>query len=398
MGKINVLVLITSFIRFKGDDSFTFEYMKRVAKKNVKYDVVVPHDIRQSKGFERVEGLDIHRFQYFFPMTWQKIAYHGGAAYNLSKNTFAKFQLPFFMASFFFKGLANVRGKDLIHAQWLPSALVAVILKKLTGKPYVMWVQRMVYGKGLMRWLNHLVLRNCAYVMFNSSYTKKEALKQFTPKKYGILHIGIDLERFKQVPKEKVRKRLGLSPNSKIILTIGRFVEKKGFEYLIEAMKDIKDKNALLLIGGYGPERKDLEALVKENKLEEKVKFVGRLKNRNLKFWISAADILVVPSIVDSKGETETLGLVAVEAIACSRPIIASAVGGLVDVVKDGYNGFLVKEKNSSQLSEKINLLLKDDALRAKFGKNARKHAEDVFAWNKLVSQTLDIYSQVLKK
>ena len=197
--------------------------------------------------------------------------------------------------------------------------------------------------------------------------------------------------------KAAARKQLGLKKDEKIIFSLGRFVEKKGFEYLVEAMRDVKDKKAVCIIAGYGPLQPKLEAMIKEYGLDKRVKLIPRIQNEKVALWVNAVDVFTVPSILDSLGETETLGLVAVEAIACGRPVIASKVGGLVDSVIDNQTGFLVKEKDPKDLAEKINRLMANPGLIEKLGKNARKHAENEFAWPKIVAKTLDIYKQVLE-
>jgi len=395
---MRVLQLITSFLRFKGDDSFNYEYLRRIVSKVESIDVVVPHDRKNSLGFEVIGGIKIHRFRYFFPKSFQRIAYHGGIAFNLSNSLAAKAQFPFFMLSYFFKSLRRVSGKDLIHAQWLPSGLVALALKAVTGKPVVLWVHRMVFGNFLQRKLARFILRNCDSVVFSSSYTMKKAWKIIPRRDFSVLYLGVDCSIFKPGPKPGLRKGLGIKPGQKMVLAVGKFLEKKGFPYLIEAMALVKSRDAVCVIAGYGPLEEELKHYVEKRGLQQKVLLHGQILHKGLAKWFNEADLVVVPSIIDRFGETETLGVVAVEAIACGKPVIASKVGGLVDVVKDGYNGFLVEPKNKEQLAEKIDLVLKNRALSKKLGLQARKYAVEKFSWEAIVKQTLQIYEKVLKK
>jgi len=400
-GKRNpkVLFLVTSFIRFKEDDSAWFDYLRLCAKEGVQYDVVAPHDREKSKGFEEIESVRIHRFQYFFPRGAQRIAYYGGMAHNIAKSPAARLQLPFFMLSFFLKAAWNVREHRIVHAMFQPSEVVAVVLKKLAGKPFVIWVQRMVFGKGITRWMQIWVLKNCDHVFFNSTFTRGEALKECKPKSFSILHMGVDLARFRPMDKGEIRKKLGLPENAKVVFAVGRFVEKKGFEYLIGAMRLLKTKGVVCAIGGFGPLEGEFKEAAEKAGLAGSVIFPGKLSNKeDVPFWINAADIFVVPSIVDSNGETETLGIVAIEGIACGRPVIASAVGGLVDVVKDGFNGFLVKQKSAEQIAGKIDLLFGKKGLIEKLGKNARAYAEENFSERQAVEKTMRVYREILEK
>ncbi len=397
MAEPKVLQLVTSFLRFKGDYSFNYEFMSRLVKKGVGIDVVVPHNRENSLGFEEVDGIRIHRFQYFFPKQWQRIAYHGGVAFNLANSLVAKIQFPFFMLSFFLKALGNSRGKNIIHAQWIPSGLVGIILKKLTGKPVVLWVHRMVFGNFIQTALTKFVLRNCDFVMFNSSYTLEKAKAVVKLKDFGIVSPSIDEKKFKVMTRVGLRKKIGVENNKKIIFSIGRFVEKKGFVYLIEAMHYVKSDGAVCVIAGHGPLEKELKQMVKGKGLSDKIIFIGEVQNADVPLWMNEADIVVIPSIVDSRGETETLGIVALEATACGKPVIVSKVGGLIDVVKDGFNGFLVKPKNPKEIAKKLNILLKDEILRKRMSKNARDYTEKNFSWYSAVEKGFEIYQKILR-
>ena len=397
MSKPNVLFVVTSYVRNKKDQSAWHDHLRECVKLGAEYDVIMPHDNEDSKGFEVIDKIKIHRFQYFFPRSMQVLAYYGGIAHNFSNKLSAKLQMPFFMAAFFLKALKHVKGKNVMHAMFLPSELVAIVLKKLTGKPFVIWVQRTVYGPSFFKYLKGIVFRNCDYVMFNSTYTRDTTLKEFTPKRHCVLHMGLDLNYFKPMAMGPCRRKLGLPQNKKILFTVGRFVEKKGFEYLIDAMSKVKTKNLLCVIGGSGPLDVKFKQMVKEKGLEDKIMFPGWVSNNDVRLWMNAADVFIVPSIFDSRGETETLGIVAVEAIACGTPAIASSVGGLVDVVQHGLNGFRVKEKNSKDIAEKIDLIFSKPGLVEKLGKNARKYAQENHTVKQAVDKMMNAYKEVIE-
>lgn len=395
MPKIKVLQLVTSFLRFRGDDSFNHEYMRRLNEKGIALDVIVPHDRENSLGYEKIDGIRIHRFQYFFPKKLQRVAYHGGIPFNLANSFFAKAQFPLFMLSFFAKTARHWKGQDIIHAQWVPSGLIAVLLKKISKKPVVLWNHNLSHRGFFLKPITKFVLENCDFVMFNSSYTLARAEEISRMKAFGIVYPSIDEKLFRPMRKTGIRKKIGLGSGKKLVFAIGRFVEKKGFRYLVEAMSMLKSRDAVCLIVGYGPMEKELKRLAAEKGLEGRIIFMERLVNTDVPIWMNEADLVVVPSIVDSGGETETLGIVAVEAIACGKPAIVSRVGGLVDVVKDGYNGFLVDEKSPEQLAEKIDFLLSRPDLMKKFSANARKYCEEKFTWAMAVDKTIAVYEKL---
>lgn len=402
--KPKILFLTTSFSRSGDDDSAWLNHLALCTEMGFEHSVVAPHG-RESLGFEELRKVMVYRFQYFFPKSLQRLAYEGGLVYNLSKSLFAWVQLPFFMLSFFAKAARQAKGTGLVFAMFLPSGIVALLLKKLYGKPYIFWVQRMVFGKGLLRRLNLAVLNNASFVLFNSSYVQKKALAETNLAAQRVVHMGVDLKKFKPGQRAHsrkafdVRQRLGLPKNTRIVFGVGRFVEKKGFEYLIEAMGLVKAKGTVCCIAGFGNPREEarLKEHAKAHGVGDRVFFLGGVANSDLPFFLNQVQVVVVPSIIDSRGETETLGIVAIEAIACGRPVIASAVGGLVDVVKDGFNGFLVEQKSTEQIAEKADLLLKDKLVYSRLSRNALQLARQHFSEQRAAQDIVEVYKKAAR-
>ena len=242
-----------------------------------------------------------------------------------------------------------------------------------------------------MKYINNYVLKNADYVIFNSSYTMRKSLVIKKPKKYSIIHNSIDTEKFKPI-KTNLRKRLSLE-NKKILFSLGLLVEKKGFPYLIRALPEIlkKHKNTVLLIGGSEKEEQNLKDLVKELNLEKEVKFLGTISADKTAAFYNICDIFVLPSIIDSKGETETLGVVLLEALACGKPVIATNVGGIPDVVTNDV-GVLIEQKNSKQLEKAIiNLLSKP-----KHYKKCRERIKNNFSDNQVFIKMNKVYEKIL--
>ena len=125
----------------------------------------------------------------------------------------------------------------------------------------------------------------------------------------------------------------------------------------------------------------EYEKRIIELKIEDRVAFLDYLPDEKIPYYYSEADIFVLPSIVDENGDTEGLGVVLVEANACECPVIGSKVGGIVDVIEDGYNGFLSEEKNSGMLAELILKLAADEHLRKEMGRKGRMKVESNFSW-----------------
>ncbi len=167
--------------------------------------------------------------------------------------------------------------------------------------------------------------------------------------------------------------------NKKIIFAIGRHVKYKGFEYLLEAMKTVD--NAILLLGGTGPLTEQFNKYINENNLNDRIKLLGKIADKDLDDYYEACDIFVLPSILQS----ETFAIVQLEAMKHGKPIINTNLGTGVNYVSiDGETGLTVEPTNSVQLTEAINKLLQDNDLRQGYGERARKRVEMLFNIKKI--------------
>jgi len=317
---------------------------------------------------------------------------------NFRKSILAKLQLPLFMLSFFLKSLSLCGKVDVLHAQWIPSGVIAALVKKITGKPVVLYVHGATVFLGLFKSLTGFALRNADFVFFNSSYTKRKALEIAQVENCAVLSPGIDVQRFSgNRGKGFVRKKHGIATSAPVVFSLGRLVERKGFEYLIRAMQSVKS-NAVLVLAGSGPMEKELKDLTRRLGLENRVVFAGRIPAKELPLYYADCNVFVLPAIVDSKGDTEGLGMVLAEAMASGKPVIASRVGGIPDVVVDKVNGFLVEQKKPKELAQKINTLLGNSARRQRMGKAGRAFANKKFSWDRVCGEMLRVHTQLLEK
>jgi len=398
--QMKVCMLTTSFPRWKGDPSTPFVYgiCKRLVKKGIKVDVVAPHDI-DTKKFENIDGINIYRFQYFFPRSLQKVAYgSGGIPENLKKGFFVKIQLPFFMIFFFLKALKVSKDSDVINAQWAPSGIVANLIKKLRQKKVVLYIHGASIFVNYARWIVKSAIVNADFILFNSSYTKDKTLEICTPKKLEIIPWGINTEKYSpNVKFGSIRKKYKIPKESPLIFCLGRLVERKGFDILIRAMNAV-EQNAIVIIGGEGPKKEEWKNLAENLNLKNRIIFAGGIPGKELPYYYKDCDIFILPAIIDTKGDTEGLGIVILEAMATGKPVIGSAVGGIVDIIDDGKNGYLVKQKNPDDITDKINYLIKAPSVREALGIAGRKKIENQFSWDKVVERTIDVYAQVLEK
>jgi len=205
---------------------------------------------------------------------------------------------------------------------------------------------------------------------------------------------GVNIDNF-DVPysKEECREMLNLPPEDRIILFLGTLGPHKGPDVLIKAMSKIIKHvpDVELVFAGKGVMRDELEMLSKDLGIEKNVRFVGFVDDDLKGSYYKAADVFVLPSTMS----TESFGIVNLEAMACSVPIVASKIGGIPDVVKDGENGLLVQPRNSDALADAIIYLLENEDIREKMGKNGREKVGD-YSWKRIAEETEKVYYEVL--
>ena len=195
---------------------------------------------------------------------------------------------------------------------------------------------------------------------------------------------GIDLEEFKSNG-PKIKKFLDRKIN---ILFLGRIEERKGLIYLLKAFKILTKKfsNLRLIVVGEGPLKTDLEKWVEKNKLKNVV-FEGQISEEKAPSYYRTCDIYCSPAIYG-----ESFGIVLIEAMACSKPVVAFANEGYKEVLKKGRGKrFLVKPRDSKTLAKKLEILIKNKKLRKEMGKWGQREAKK-YSWPKITSQVLDFY------
>jgi len=237
-----------------------------------------------------------------------------------------------------------------------------------------------------------------------SENSQLEMLYELNPKKIRIIPPGVNIHHFYPIPQDEAKEAIGISASDRMALFVGRIEPLKGVDTLIRAMAHVKQNcvsfrcpHYLVIIGGDPngesadtiDEMSRLQALCKTLGLDEIVVFLGKRDQNTLPYYYSAAEVVVVPS------HYESFGMVALEAMACGTPVIASRVGGLAYLVKDGETGFFVPAQDPVELSDKLRQLFVDHSLRAKLGSQAADYAKQ-FSWEWVTEQMLSVYKGLL--
>ena len=215
---------------------------------------------------------------------------------------------------------------------------------------------------------------------------------EIDPAKVSVIPPGVDLSRFHPMSQSQSREFLGYG-EEKNILFVGRLEPLKGLDVLFRAVAALENLSNITLniVGGdeNSQEKTRLQALASRMKLTQNVRFVGSVSQDELPLHYNAADVCVLPS------HYESFGLAALEAAACGRPVVASAVGGLPTIVRNGSTGFLVEPKHSDIMAERLCELLADDMLRSRMGSAARTHAESL-GWDRAADALLGRYREMV--
>jgi D-inositol-3-phosphate glycosyltransferase len=213
-----------------------------------------------------------------------------------------------------------------------------------------------------------------------------------------VIPSGVDVEHFRPIERATARAALGLPAEQAIVLFVGTLEPRKQIDRLLLTLPRVRQSvpsATVVVIGtgqvaGAGDQTRVLERIVREHGLEEAVRFVGRVTDADLVRWYSAADVFALPS--SSEGQ----GIAALEAMACELPVVASAVGGLLETIDDGSTGVLVPAGDVEALADRLLALLGDTRLRLRLGAAAREKVATRFSWQRTVTDTIAVYEEVL--
>ena len=379
--KKKLLLFASTFPRWEDDSEIPRFVLELGIELRRYFDVyaLAPHTPGAAK-FENLEGIQVIRFPYFFPESKKSLAYGTGMMASLKSNPWAFLQVPSFLFCQWRALRRTVRkyNIDTVNSHWMiPQGFIASLLPANLPCKQVLTIhaaglfalRRLPLGKAMA----HRIVRRSDLIYSVSSYNQ-QILEQLVQHKVDcrILPMGIDTYYYENnSDPASLRNELDL-PTGKIILYVGKLNEKKGVTYLLKAFHTIAQDqtDCHLVIVGTGLLEVALKRETKRLELETKITFAGQQGKEVVKNYFQMADLVVVPSIIDSTGETEGLPVVLLEALASGKPVVATRVAGAPDVIVDGHNGFLAKPKDGKDLAEKMVRALNADATT--LSKNAR--------------------------
>ncbi len=367
-----------------------------------------------------IDGVKVNRFRYA-PKDWEMLTHEEGAPSKMaSKPWLQLLAIPYIISGFFrCLNLCRKWKPDVIHAHWpFPHAFIALGAAKLFRIPLVL----NFHGAELLlirkkKWVKPFLkfaISQAQAVFANSSFTasKIKALRnvdvEWSP--YGTTLGSCHCEEHGDEAIQGNAIQSHPVDGKFKILFVGRHIERKGICYLIEAAKYLpKDKFEIRIVG-VGDLTEELKQQAHQVATSDEaitgneyggpcdIIFTGKLSPEALEAEYRNANVFTLPAIVDSKGDTEGLGVVLIEAMELNLPIVASNVGGIPDVVVDNVSGLLVPEKNPEALADAFKRLAADPALVANLLSGARKRINDCFTWDGIIERQIAVYNKVCKK
>ncbi|HEY6835387.1 MAG TPA: glycosyltransferase family 4 protein [Gaiellaceae bacterium] len=334
---MKVVVLTTSYPRYEGDATVHFlgEAVAKLRERGIEVEVVSPM-----------------QFEHF------GIAYGAGVMGNLRRDPWRTALVPPMLVNFRRAARGVAEDADLLHAHWLPTGLVAASL----GKPFVLTVhgtdaELARRASSLARW----VLRR-ARVVICVSNALADAVRGLGVDHVRVIPNGVEIPPFVREP---------ATPPE--VLFAGRLSREKGILELVEAARELQ-----LVVAGDGPLRPQVPGAL------------GFVPHRELGELYERAAVVACPS------HREGFNVVCAEAMAYGRPVVAGAVGGLLDLVVDGETGLLVPPRDVGALRAALERLLGDEKLRERLGAAARERARTSFSWDRVTDETLAAYDEAL--
>lgn len=401
---LKVMMLVSSYPRGPADSASIFlrNLAESLRDRGLAVTVLAPAD--DKSGITSESDITVQRFRYF-PRSWQKLAYGSGILPNLKRNPMLWLQVPFFLACMtisLLRSLNRVR-PDVVHAHWvIPQGLIAILAKFFYKTPTVITLHggdAFAFTNKSLQKLKQYALRKCDAWTTNTRTTSSAiGNSQLMPEPY-VIPMGVDVDRFASGNRDRLRA--DLDHDTKIVLFVGRLVEKKGVDDLITAFSLLPARvreTALLWIVGDGELRQQLEAHAQRLGVADDTKFWGRIANDQLPDYYAAGDIFVGPSVVAESGDTEGLGVVFLEAFAARLCVLATRAGGINEVIEDGTTGMLVEPNNPPSLAQMMAALLCDKELRARLTAKAFAEVQEKYQWPRIALQFESVYRRICQR
>lgn len=356
------------------------------------HEVVVLAPSYEALETHTIDDVEVVRFRYA-PKSVENLTHEQGAPNKINRWYRQALGVPYVaMGRRAAIKLARERNFDVIHAHWpFPHEPIGTAAAAACNAPLVMTCHGAEFALARRKkWVAEILkrsLRKADALIANSNDTMAH-IKNLSGCTADVIPFGTTVKAKPYVPT--------LNEVPRILFT-GRLIERKGVEYLIRAMPKMLAKQPVqLIITGDGDQREMLEQEATRLGVEQQVRFLGFVSNDQLNEEYANCDVWVNPSVIDSRGDTEGLGVGSIEAYAHQKPVVASNVGGIPDTIQHGLTGWLVPEKDPQALASAIMDLVENPHRAASFGQAGLSYAVTAFNWEHLTTRIESCYRRVL--
>jgi phosphatidylinositol alpha-1,6-mannosyltransferase len=280
----------------------------------------------------------------------------------------------------------------------LPEGLAGFVVARLTGRPVLIYAhgeELTGWGRGRKFRVMCHVLQRADWVLSNSDFTRSILIDLIgvDPRHIAVVYPTVDEERFRPgLPSDDLRLSIGITDKQKLVLSVGRLMERKGFDNVIRTLPTLLEQGldvhyAIIGIGDY---LDYMQNLVNDLGLASRVHFLGHVSYEDLPRWYNACDVFAMPNR-DVGGDTEGFGLVFLEAAASGIPSLAGLAGGTGSAVVDGETGYRVDGEQLEEITAGMVRLLSDPAKAARMGENARARVLGNFTHERRVGELREL-------
>lgn len=343
---------------------------------------------------------------------------------EITKGTEGKFKGALEAFSLNLTQVKALQGIDVVHTHTWYVSMAGYLAKKLYGVPFVLtthsleplraWkAEQLGSGYAMSSWMERTAILDADAVIAVSQGTKADIQRAYPDVDPGRIHViynGIDLAEYQKTSETKALTDYGVDPAIPYVLFVGRITRQKGVTHLVDAIRHLPAETQVVLCAG-APDTPEIATELREKvdaarKDHPRIVWIEKMvtKQETIQLY-SHARVFCCPSVY------EPFGIINLEAMACRAPVVASATGGIKEVVVDGETGYLVPfdqdpvtsfprepEKFAKDLAARLNQLLEDPEKCRRFGDAGRQRVEDIFSWTAIADQTIELYRRLVEQ
>jgi starch synthase len=379
------------------------EYLSRELAKKIEVEVHCWGDQYSDEGKLHVRG----------EQPWSRI----------SEGTEEKFKTALETFSLNLEQMTSIASIDIVHTHTWYVAMAGFLAKKLYRIPFVLtthsleplraWKsEQLGSGYAMSSWMERTAILDADAVIAVSQGTKADILRAYPeidPELIHVIYNGIDLNQYQKTPDTTALLEYGVNPSEPYVLFVGRITRQKGVTHLVDAIPHLPPRTQVVLCAG-APDTPEIAAEMREKverarAVNPRVIWIEKMLSKPEMIQLySNCSVFCCPSVY------EPFGIINLEAMACQAPVVASATGGILEVVVDGVTGYLVPfdqdpvtsfplhpDAFSRDLAQKLSALLADPDKARRFGEAGRKRVEEKFSWTAIADRTIELYRELIE-